>query len=453
MNGLIHFRSLSLNPVIVENFCNRDFSTQPSPDILKGMESPNHRAARTQDVQRLSQADVDAICDAHERLLDGAQDGRRAMFADCDLSGTSLAGRALEGARLTGADLTGCDLSRADLLECDLSGCELSGTDLSFAILSRANLQGANLAGANLTGADCTDTDFRQLVRLKGPPDERTRPTLLTGANLLGACLLRARLAGIHADTADFTETNLKLARFNRAALASARFVDAILCETDFSGADLTGADFRGTADARGEFASAQTLDWITGPSPGMPEEDPADAVSDPGDARSLQEKIDHHIRLCRGDGAGAQPASFDGADFSQVQSLEGETLTALRAPGANLSGLNLAHTQLQGAKLAGADLRGADLRGADLRGADLRHCRLSHADLRDARLDGLRISADRTLPVRLDKAICRFTDFRSARLAGLVMAGADLGHARFGAAEQDQLDNTLTGFDTINWG
>ena len=67
--------------------------------------------------------DVENLCHALTRAVEG--------------------GRSLARANLSGAYLSGADLARANL----------SGADLARANLTRANLSGANLTGANLSGA------------------------------------------------------------------------------------------------------------------------------------------------------------------------------------------------------------------------------------------------------------------------------------------------------------
>ena len=112
----------------------------------------------------LSQADVDAICTGHERLLSGKSGGAHAMFAWLDLSGLDLGGRNLREADFTGASLSDCRFVGANLERTNFYGADLQRADLTEAMLVRADLRGACLRGANLTHADVTGLDSSRLI-------------------------------------------------------------------------------------------------------------------------------------------------------------------------------------------------------------------------------------------------------------------------------------------------
>ena len=98
--------------------------------------------------------DVENLCQALTRAVEGGRSLYRADLSGADLSGANLYGANLSGADLSGADLSGANLSKANLSKADLSRAYLSGANLSWANLSRANLSGADLSGANLVGAN-----------------------------------------------------------------------------------------------------------------------------------------------------------------------------------------------------------------------------------------------------------------------------------------------------------
>jgi uncharacterized protein YjbI with pentapeptide repeats len=167
-----------------------------------------------------------------------------------------------------------------------------------------------------------------------------------------------------------------------------------------------------------------------TGAHPDRPIPEPAGVLT----AREAETRLTEHIQQVRGSASG-QPVDFSGLDLRLAGSLAGRALTALRAPRACLAGLDLSGCELQGARLAGADLRGCKLAGADLRGADLSGAWLTHADLTGARLTPLTLGGGRVLPVQLDKAQCRYSDWRGADLDQARLAGTDLAYARMSGA------------------
>lgn len=168
----------------------------------------------------------------------------------------------------------------------DLSGADLSGTDLGRAKLSAAGLSGADLSGARLSGADLSHAE-------------------LSGANLSGARLLMANLSD--------------------AGLSGANLSRADARRTNLSNADLADADLSGT-------------------------------------------------RL--------STTNLSGADLSRVN------LT-----NAYLSGATLSKADLSLAKLPGADLSGADLSGTDLHGSDLSDVKVNvNTKVSGALTDGCRI-------------------------------------------------------------
>jgi len=161
-----------------------------------------------------------------------ANDVKRALAGDKNLSGADLSGADLSGADLSGADLNGANLKESRLIDADLRGASLSGAEMDLAVCDGADMRRAVMVGTYLTDADLTDAKLRYanmseaiLVRakLKGA---RMRDSNLQGASLVNAYLFMADLKG--------------------ANLNGAYLIDAYLTEADLTGADLTGANLTG---------------------------------------------------------------------------------------------------------------------------------------------------------------------------------------------------------------
>ena len=123
------------------------------------------------------------------------------------------------------------------------SDADLTGADLTRANLAGADLTGADLTDANLTGADLTDANL-------------TRANL-AGAYLTGAYLARANLAGAYLTGAYLTDANLTGADLTRANLAGADLTGAYLARANLAGADLTRADLTGADLAGADLTDA----------------------------------------------------------------------------------------------------------------------------------------------------------------------------------------------------
>ena len=375
---------------------------------------------------KLTQAQADAICVKHERLLSMKPGGSRAVFAWCDLSGLTLRCN-LTDADFTAAILSDCDLRGAILDRCNLYCADLQLANLTGASLKRADLRGASLRGANLSGADLMDADLREGALAL--PDKQAglsyveismRTSEATYANLRGANLERSRLSGIQAMKADFTDATMRACKLVRANLKQ-----AIMDNVDLGGADLSGADLSGASLKDAVLIGAKTDAWRTS------QTDLTGVLTDKvvgTDVASLPygEMLHDHARWVYSLGREGKPSVFDKADLRGLGQIRGLNLAALSAKGAVFYGLDMQGVQLQGAHLEDSDLRNCNLRGADLRGARLIRARLDGADLTGARLGALKIDASRLLP----------TDLRDSRLRGANLSGADLQLARLDGAD-----------------
>jgi uncharacterized protein YjbI with pentapeptide repeats len=156
--------------------------------------------------KRLSQAELEQICQRHERLWRALPGGARAVFSYLDMSGVSLRGRNLTDADFTGANLADADLRGAKLDNANLFGVDLQNARLNGASLRRSDLRGSCLRGADLSGADLFEADLRE--GCIATPDaklglrtlEPSRgASLAGGVSLAGANLTRSRLSGVMA--------------------------------------------------------------------------------------------------------------------------------------------------------------------------------------------------------------------------------------------------------------
>ena len=371
------------------------------------------------DLERLDQAQADAICDRHERLILGKPGGIRAHFALKDLSAVDLRGRNLVDADFTGAKLATCLLRGAKLDNANFHRSDLRGADLSGASLRRADLRGACLSDANLTEVDLFEADLREglafaEIDFRGIRRSQVRPTGGAGlpAVFAGASLERSRLAGILAIRADFTNALLRGANLARANLSGSAMTGADLAAANLTGTDLQGADMRKVV-----LMGAVTRGWnIHGADMAGVLSDELQSQAPPG--QTYLSLLQDHATWCRSNGREGSTYAFDGADLRGLTQLAGLTLTALSARNAIFYALDLEGVQMQGANLQGADLRACNLRNADLRGAQLTNCKLDGSDLTGANLGPLQLRQGRRLSVDLAGA-----SLRGTRLPGTNMA------------------------------
>ncbi|MCR9267860.1 MAG: pentapeptide repeat-containing protein, partial [Alphaproteobacteria bacterium] len=299
----------------------------------------------------LTQAELDLVCERHERLWSAQSGGARASLSYCilenlDLSNRDLSDADFSGAVLRGANLSGCTLNSSVFFAADLRRANLEG-----ACLRRADLRGAIMRGANLTGADLTEADMRegaiaQVDKEKGLSilSHKTQENDAGTANFTGANLSRSKMAGITAQKADFTDAMLLGTRMIRANLRGSSFQGANLEGADLSGADLSDTDFSQTVLVGTKMMMAKkdrmnTEGALTDKAVGIDAKDLESPVAD---------QIAEHVKWCDTNGAEGKPSLFDGTDLRGLNSLAGKTLTAFHARGATLYGLDLEGAQLQ---------------------------------------------------------------------------------------------------------
>lgn len=104
-------------------------------------------------------------------------------------------------------------------------------------------LSGSDFSGAMLVGTDFTSTDLRD--------------TNLMTANFEKAALVRASLAGSHAEGAKFDRVEAYRTNFSGIRAKGATFASAEMQRSNFTNAVLVGADFTKADLARADFTGA----------------------------------------------------------------------------------------------------------------------------------------------------------------------------------------------------
>jgi len=390
-------------------------------------------------LRRVGMPEVREIVRRHEAFRVGRMGGARANLGHCDLSGMSLVKIRLVEASAPGivfrrADLTGAELDQADLFGADFREATLCGASLERADLRGATFQGADLTGAKLCGADFRDGAVHD--RLKAGVlvrrVHRDDGFHLGGARLVRSDLSGARMGGIAAACADFSDAVLVGTKFEGATLRGSCFRGATLDGVDLSGADLRDADFTDAVMNRVVLTGASLEGMIR-----------KGVVSDTSMGVSLAElrgglalALSAHAAWVGSSGVEGRRLCVSGYDLRGTVSLEGALCTLAVAERAVFFGLSLVGLQGQAGEFRGADFREVVLNSADLRGSDLRECRFHRAHLSGVDFGPLDLGNGRSKVTRLEKAVLRQVDLRGANLRGAVLDGADLTGARLEGAD-----------------
>ncbi|MGH6779885.1 MAG: pentapeptide repeat-containing protein [Bradyrhizobium sp.] len=218
-----------------------------APVVLKGR------------LRRVSQGELSGAIEAHAIWFADNSLGRRAMFADCDLSDldfhqeqTALVN--LRGSDFTGSDLTGIRGDNVSFLRSSLHGARLSWSQLKRPCFSYASLRSAACDhvvwgwndwpvsnpsraapedGGVFFHTDAAKSNFSQ-CSIRGMFVEAT----FIGANLAEADLSYSTFPGQRHYETSFYGANLSRAKFRSAVIAAARF-----CKATCDGANLTDAE------------------------------------------------------------------------------------------------------------------------------------------------------------------------------------------------------------------
>ena len=397
--------------------------------------------------KRLSQHEADVIALKHELFYKGQANGVRADFSFCDLTGLNLCGRFLADALFTGARLGHVDFSGANLDRANMFAADMRLANLERASMRRTDLRGVILRGANLDGADLFEADMREgRIAERGQSGELSffhkvdpGPSEIVAALLSNTNLEKARMSGIIATQADFTDANMRGCKLVRAKLRDTKMVGAILEGADLTGADMSGANLENAVLVRSVTADAlydhqQLAHTLTDAVRGRPTTD----LPSPFD-----QLVAAHWRWIESSGDEGTQLDISGYDMRSMGSLAHLDLPGCRGEETIFYGLNMVGAKLQGAQLRGADLRTAVLHKADLRGANLRDAALDQADLRDSNLSPLIGSANQLIPAQLGAARMHYADLRGADLRHAALIQADLTHANLIGADLTGADLT----------
>ena len=96
------------------------------------------QSAPAQELRRLDQHELDAVCAKHDRLWTSKPGGARAVFAWKDLSGLDLRGKNLCDADLTGAVLADCQMQGIRLDHANLFGADLADAEADVPVTAPA---------------------------------------------------------------------------------------------------------------------------------------------------------------------------------------------------------------------------------------------------------------------------------------------------------------------------
>jgi len=243
--------------------------------------------------------------------------------------------------------------------------------------LDDSNLGGAQLTGADLSRAALAGTDMEDAA--------------LNGVNLAGANLSQTDMAN-----ADLTNVNMTNTNLTGADLASGILISANLTDAELSGANLDHVDDVMLGNL---VFVPPAADLAIGTGPGG-----FTRYFSIGDLRKVSPQ-------------------FNGAVLSEATlvdaNLIGSQMSNVELNKANLSGAGLAYTTLMGSDLSYANLSGADLAYANLAspvpGNQFYTTNLAHANLKDANLSDSNLT-----DVQLTDANVTGVNIKGATLTGV---------------------------------
>jgi uncharacterized protein YjbI with pentapeptide repeats len=236
------------------------------PGVLPDQGSPAAPACQ----RRVSQAELNDAIESHAEWLAGGSAGRRAVFANCDLSALDLSPRGESLTDFRAADFTQANLrettaARVSFVRASLHGADLSGTCFADPAFSYASLRNAICVNA-VWGTS------REDIRLADFQHADVVSAVLTGARIRGL-FCDTRFTSAHLEDADFSHSrflgagsvlptsffgaNLRRASFDKTVLQAARFSRADLADATFRGADVYAEVHRSIQKAIAEQASA----------------------------------------------------------------------------------------------------------------------------------------------------------------------------------------------------
>lgn len=389
-------------------------------------------------LETLTQEQLDALVKLHKRFLDGRLGGRRANLKNTDISGLSLKGHDLRQANFMGCVMIKMDLSNANFQEASLYGCNLNEANLNKTNFVRADLRGATIENATLVNADLENADLRVGGISSGNSFDTGQAVNFRGANLSGA-----KLAGSMASKADFSDAILADANMTKADLRGAMMEGADLSNAEIQGADLSGASFKAAilTGVRINDIMAASIDMT-------------DAITDDNAGKSIADIANDLVQMIETHNVWVKSAGQEGAqldlsdyDMRELGILENQKLTAITARNAKFLDMKMNGNELQSAVLDYSDFRHAEMSDCDFRGTSFVGANLSHAILRNGNFGSLMFggggATKRFNPCDLSNTKLRYANFTDSVMKGTNFKDADVSHADFSGCDLRDCDFT----------
>ncbi|GAB4197580.1 MAG: hypothetical protein Tsb002_31830 [Wenzhouxiangellaceae bacterium] len=157
-----------------------------------------------------------------QRMLDSADEAKRLLLSEFNLSQVDFYRANLEHAELRRADLSEAKLVHANLNSSKLQGATLHGAQLWGVRLQRADLTRARMGRTNLVDIDFSETCLDGIN--------------FSGQNLSGAKFINSHLRGVDLRDANLTGARLKGADLRNADLTGATLTNSLWTEANVAG-------------------------------------------------------------------------------------------------------------------------------------------------------------------------------------------------------------------------
>jgi len=115
-------------------------------------------------MKKLTQDEVNVICDAHEIWLADKTKGARANFYKYDISGLYFSDRNLTDANMTEANMTRANMARANMTRANMTRANMTDVDMTRANMTDVDMTEANMTRANMTRANMTEANMHGCI-------------------------------------------------------------------------------------------------------------------------------------------------------------------------------------------------------------------------------------------------------------------------------------------------
>ncbi len=410
----------------------QNLPSRSTPPQNSGFTSTQKRIPDPNELQRISQEELNEIIAKHAMYLRGQSGGARAIIQFRDISQANLRAVDLSQADFTGSMFIETDLSNSVFVGASFFACDLRNANLFEANLSRADLRGAYIAGADLTRANLNEADLRTGKIMKRAENGSIEDRKYSGSKgpvtvLAGANMLETNMVKVNASEADFTDANLCGANLTQADIQSACFESANLTDGDLSGANLSKTSFKSSIIAGTLMAESGYRDMDL--SGARYERDMGDKLESLG--KSLPELLKDHTKWVASKGETGIQLDLSDYDMRDVLDLKKIPLTAIRCIGGNFLHQDLRRAELQSAQFDKSDFSDCNMWEADLRGSSFKYARFCRANLKGAMLCPLEFqNPDGTTRLQradMSGANLRYVNFTDADLRHVIFMGVDL--------------------------